>query len=80
MPGLRMVIYDGTQQGRWFFPGLTQIWAVGAWLFRVLGWIDIYKSAHSWEEAFRWASIAARPRPIAAQHFASTTIHKAPTS
>ncbi len=69
MPGLRLVIYDGTQQRRWFFPGLTRIWAVGARLFRALGWIDLHKSAQSWEEAFRWVALAARPRPIAEIQF-----------
>lgn len=66
---LRIVIFDGTHTDRTLSIGLTRVWSVGAWLYRRLGWIDLYRGVSSWEEALRWLNEVATPRPIAEIQF-----------
>ena len=56
---VRLVIYDGTQLWSWPGPGLSLVWALGARLYRAVGWIDCYKSARNWHDALRWAATVA---------------------
>ncbi|HEY3243948.1 MAG TPA: DUF4347 domain-containing protein, partial [Phycisphaerae bacterium] len=65
MAPVRLVIFDATQRGRWLLPSLSFIWAVGARLYRRLGWFDHFKSASTWDEALRWAAEIAPGAPLA---------------
>ena len=54
-------------------PGLTFIWAVGAWLYRALGRIDAFYGAATWSEALDWLATVQRnetvDRPIGEVQF-----------
>jgi len=60
---LRLMFYDATCRGRWL-PGLSTIWRVGAWLYRVLGRIDAWRGVRSWGEALAWLAEARPGRGI----------------
>lgn len=51
---LRLMVFDDSCRGRPFLPGLTHAWIAGAWLYRLLGRLDDWKGARSWEEALSW--------------------------
>lgn len=51
---LRLMFYDKTCRGPWWFFGLTHAWMLGGILYRFLGRIDAVRGVSTWSEALDW--------------------------
>lgn len=65
MKPLRLMVYDRTDTGPWYRPGLSHAWWAGAHLYHRLQRLDAYHSVASWEEAWGWLQSFEPHRAIA---------------
>lgn len=61
---LRVMVYDQTDVGPWYRPGLSHSWWAGGWLYRGLSRLDAWKGFRTWPDAFDWLLHISRDRPL----------------
>lgn len=67
--GLRLMIYDRTERGRFGLPGLSATWRLGGSLYRGLDRLDASAGASDWDEALDWLIDHRPDEPIAEIQF-----------
>ena len=66
---LRLLVFDRTDRGGLWRPGLSHAWAAGQYLYRGMGRLDASFGATSWAEALAWLGDHRRESPIAEIQF-----------
>lgn len=61
---LRVMVYDQTDVGPWYRPGLSHSWWLGGWLYRGLGRLDAWRGFRRWPDALDWLEEISRDRPL----------------
>lgn len=62
--GLRLMVYDRTDVGPWFRPGLSHSWWLGGHLYRSLGRIDDWRGFSRWDAALDWLIERSEDTPL----------------
>jgi hypothetical protein len=66
---LRLMIFDETCRGGRGLPGLSRAWWSGAHLYAVLGRLDAWHGAATWEDGLAWLAGYCTGEPIASIQF-----------